>query len=72
MGLHIVYGTMVERLTVPLPSLDAIGPAVETMASAPLVIAGRIVSRSASKSPLITVTLALSLMSCGSLLGLRR
>jgi hypothetical protein len=45
---------------------------VETIASAPLVIAGRIVSRSASKPPWITVTLALSLMSCGSLLGLRR
>lgn len=33
------------QLTVPLPLLLAIGPAVDTIASAPLVIAGRMVSR---------------------------
>lgn len=60
-----------EMLTVPLPLLVGIGPAVETMASAPPLMAGRIVSRSASKPPWITLTLALSLMSWGSFPGLR-
>lgn len=41
----------IGRLTVPLPLFDGIGPAVETIASTPLVIAGRMVSRSASKPP---------------------